>query len=551
MSSVDLQKKDDNNNIESNEPIDNKDENENGTELSEENTEDYNNVFLEVKIKEDEKEENDKKKPEDTMPIKKVGGGGPEEPKFIPMLLTIIPVLFFTTLNESVAMVMYTDLVIDLKKNITTIQWVTTGFVLVLAIGMIFSAFIAKHLYLRTIFFSGVTFFVAGSFVCVFANSFILLLIGRIIQGVGTAMLMPQISNIVIIMSPRHRLGFYNGITMLVIITGNALGPTLSGLITRYLGWRYVFAILIPVPMIGGIVGIWTMGNVIEQEHTCLDILSTVLAILGYGGISFGLGNSGNYGFGSLIVIISLCVGIVCLISFFVWENFCKNPIVSVKNMGEPFFIINVFLSTINSSTLIGWLAILPFIIQNYLGKTVAISGVSLLPGGLLNASLNLLAGKLYDSTRFKYAPIGFLFALLSSIFLFIMSINNEIKLWVIIVGYICLNLGIPIIFSIYASSSLTFMPPQSSPHAAAVFHSFFQLSGSLGSAIYVALLNNFSNVSFCKSKHPLINGASICFILTLSINAICLVIAIAWSIYYFKDHDNQGNLKQENKIYP
>lgn len=303
------------------------------------------------------------------IPIKKVGGGGPEEPKFIPMLLTIISVLFFTTLNESVATVMYTDLVHDLGKELTTIQWVTTAFVIVLAIGMVFSSFIAKHLYMRTIFFLGVSLFVSGSIVCAISHSFILLIVGRLIQGVGTAMLMPQISNIVIIMAPRHRLGFYNGVTMLVVITGNALGPTLSGLITRVLGWRYVFLLLIPIPVLGGIAGYWTMGNVVEQDSTKLDFFSAILAILGYGGISYGLGNSGDYGFGSPLVIISLVIGIICLISFFIWENYCKNPMVSMKHMGNLYFIINIFLSVVNASSMLGWLAIFPFLIQNYLGK--------------------------------------------------------------------------------------------------------------------------------------------------------------------------------------
>jgi len=309
--------------------------------------------------------------------IKKVGGAGPEEPKFIPMLLTITSVLFFTALNESVATVMYADLVHDLGKNITTIQWITTGFVLVLAIGMVFSSFIAKHLYMRTIFFSSVIFFVTGSLICIIANSFIILLIGRIIQGVGTAMLMPQISNTVIIMAPKHRFGFYNGITMLVIITGNALGPTLSGLITRFLGWRYVYAFVIPIPVIGGIIGYWTVGNIIHQEDSKLDFLSVILGILGYGGISFGLGNTGTYGFGSTLVIVSLIIGIICLILFFIWEAYCKNPIVSLKNIGKPYFIINVLLSTINCSTLLGWLAILPFVIQNALGQNALIGGLA------------------------------------------------------------------------------------------------------------------------------------------------------------------------------
>jgi len=508
-----------------------------------ENTSEYGNENFCIEIHEEKAMKN-----VNEMNIKKVGGGGPEEPKFIPMLLTVISVLFFTALNEAVATVMYADLVRDLGKSITTIQWVTTGFILILAIGMVFSSFIAKHLFMRTIFFSSVILFVIGSIVCTIANTFMVLLLGRIIQAIGTAMLMPQISNIVVIMSPRHRIGFFNGVTMLVIITGNALGPTLSGLISRYFGWRYVFASMIPIPLIGGIVGYWTIGNIIHQEDSKLDILSVILAILGYGGISFGLGNTGNYGFSSPLVIISLGIGIICLIVFFIWENYCKNPMVSMKHMGNLYFIINIFLSVVNASSMLGWLAIFPFLIQNYLGKTVFISGISLLPGGLLNASLNLLAGKLFDSSRFKYAPMGFVFLGGSAIFAFIMTITDNIKLWVIIVAYAFFNIGIPIIFSIYTSSALTSVPPQSSPHAAAVYHSFFQLSGSLGSAIYVALLNNFNDVPFNSSDHPLINGASVCFLLTIVVNVIIFIIGVSWSVYYFKDHDSKGNPKQKYK---
>lgn len=165
-----------------------------------------------------------------------------------------------------------------------------------------------------------------------------------------------------------------------------------------------------------------------------------------------------------------------------------------------------------------------------------------------MNASLNLLAGKLFDSSRFKYAPMGFVFLGGSAIFAFIMTITDNIKLCVIIVAYAFFNIGIPIIFSIYTSSALTSVPPQSSPHAAAVYHSFFQLSGSLGSAIYVALLNNFNDVPFNSSDHPLINGASVCFLLTIVVNVIIFIIGVSWSVYYFKDHDSKGNPKQKYK---
>jgi len=531
MASIELNKLDDSSEDITSEITYNNNSNENSSE----------NVYVDIV---DEK----KKQKESEYIIKKVGGGGPEEPKFVPMLITFISVLFFTVLNECVATVMYSDLVKDFNKELTTVQWVTTGFVLILAIGMVFSSFIAKHLHMRTIFFTADILFVTGSFICVLSHSFVLLMIGRIIQGFGTALLMPQISNVIIIMSPRDRIGFYNGISMLVIITGSALGPTVSGLISKFLGWRYVFALLIPIPLIGGIIGYWTIGNIVEQESSKLDILSVILAILGYGGISFGLGNTGDYGFGSPLVIVTLVIGIISLAAFFIWENFCKNPLVSLKNLGRPIFVVNVLISNIINSNLVGWLAVIPFIIQNYLGQSTFISGLALLPGGLINAALNILGGKIYDRSYFKYGPVGILFLFAACIFLFVMHITDNVKLWVIMLGYAFANIGIPLNGSLFGTASLTCVPPQSTPHAAAIFHSFYQLFSALCSAVYVAFLNNFDNVSFNASKHPLVNGGSVCFLLTIIISGISLIVGTIWCIIFFKDHDTKGNPKNKTK---
>jgi DHA2 family lincomycin resistance protein-like MFS transporter len=487
----------------------------------------------------------DKKQDVREYHVKKVGGGGPDEPKFIPMIITIISFSFFTILNDCIATIMYSDLVKDFDKELTTIQWVTTGFVLILAIGMVFSSYIAKHLHMRTIFFTSVSLFVGGSLICVLANSFVLLLIGRIIQAFGTALLRPQISNIIIIMAPRGRIGFYHGVSMVIIITGSAIGPTLSGLITKYLGWRFVFAFLIPIPLISGIIGYWTVGNIIEQDDTNLDILSVILAILGYGGISYGLGSIGDYGFGSPLVISTIVVGAISLVGFFFWEYYCKNPIVSLKGLGSSVFIVNVLLSNIVSSSLGGWLAILPFIIQNYLGKSSFVSGLALLPGGIVNALLNIVGGKIYDRYYFKYGSSGIFLLLMGSTFFFVMHVTDQIKLWVIIVGYIIGNVGVPIVACLYTPASLTCVPPQSTPHAAALFHSFYQLFSALYSAVYITLLNNFDSVSFVSSKEPLINGGAVCFLFSIVIFGLTLIISILWSIYYFKDHDVKGNLKQ------
>jgi len=478
--------------------------------------------------------------------VKKTGGGGPNEPKFLPMLLTFVSVLFFTVLNEYCASVMYTDLVHDFHQELTTVQWVTTAFVLVLAIGMVFSSFMAKHIYMRTIFFTSVISFVTGSIICVFAKSFTLLIGGRIVQGIGTALLMPQMSNIIMIMAPEEKLGFYNGFSMLVVFTGSAFGPSLSGLITKYLGWRYVFAILIPVPLIAGVIGYWTVGNIVELEENPLDLPSVILAILGFGGVSYGLGNYGDYGFYSWMVLAPVVVGTVALVSFFVWENYCHHPILCMKGLGSPYFIINILLSTLNDFTLVGWIAVLPFIIQNSLGKNAFISGLALLPGDLMNAILNIIGGKLYDHSRFRYGPLGIAFILMGSLYFFWISVTDRTSLWSLITAYTIGNIGLPLVATIYTTAALTYVPPQSAPHASAIYYSFFQFFSALSSAIYIALLNNFKSVPFNTSEDPLIHGASICFLLSCSFCVITLTVSILWNIIYFRNHDRKGNLKKK-----
>lgn len=105
-----------------------------------------------------------------------------------------------------------------------------------------------------------------------------------------------------------------------------------------------------------------------------------------------------------------------------------------------------------------------------------------------------------------------------------------------------------PLVGSIYSVSSLTSVQPQSTPHAGAVFHSIYQLTNTLCSAVYVALFNNFNNVPFISSTDPLINGSAVCFLLTTIISGVCLVFDTIWSYIYYKKHDTKGNIKKNDE---
>jgi MFS transporter, DHA2 family, lincomycin resistance protein len=165
--------------------------------------------------------------------------------KVMPIMISLIVGAFFALLNETLLNIALTTLMEEFHISLPTVQWMVTGFMLVMGIVIPVSALLLQGFTTRQLFLGTMIVFTVGTVISAAAPTFPILLVGRLIQAAGTGLLMPIIFNVFLLVFPPERRGKVMGVIGLVMMFAPAIGPTLSGVIVEYLGWRFLFIIFI------------------------------------------------------------------------------------------------------------------------------------------------------------------------------------------------------------------------------------------------------------------------------------------------------------------
>src|SRR5699024_4622940 len=215
----------------------------------------------------------------------------------------------------------------EFTVNSTEVQWLTTGFMLTMAILIPITAYFIDTFKTRTVFISAMGLFIIGTAISLLATTFPVLLLGRIIQGMGSGIMMPLMQTILYLIYPREKRGYAMGLAGMVINVAPAIGPPISGLLVEYFGWRSLFYIPLPISIVILLLMIIFMKNVTEQQETKIDILSILFSTVGFGGTLYGFTNLQETGISHISTIISLAVGIVAISLFVIRQLRLKTPI--------------------------------------------------------------------------------------------------------------------------------------------------------------------------------------------------------------------------------
>lgn len=214
--------------------------------------------------------------------------------KVMPIMLSLIIGAFFAILNETLLNIALTTLMEEFHISLPTVQWMATGFMLVMGVVIPVSALLLQWFTTRQLFLGTMTVFTIGTTISAIAPTFPILLVGRLIQAVGTGLLMPIIFNVFLLIYPPHKRGKIMGLIGLVIMFAPAIGPTLSGIIVEYLGWRYLFITVIPFALFSIAFAYKYLINVSEVTKPKIDILSLVFSTIGFGSIVYGFSAVGE-----------------------------------------------------------------------------------------------------------------------------------------------------------------------------------------------------------------------------------------------------------------
>ncbi|WP_254656128.1 MFS transporter [Ketogulonicigenium vulgare] len=200
------------------------------------------------------------------------------------VIILLLVATFVVFLNETIMSVALPSLMADLNISASAAQWLTSAFLLTMAIVIPTTGFIMQRLTTRAVFIAAMTCFCIGTLVCATAPNFPILLVGRVVQAVGTAIMMPLMMTTVMTVVPPENRGRVMGNISIVISVAPALGPTISGIILELLNWRWMFWLVLPIGLGALALGYALMRNIGETRKAPLDILSVILSAIGFGG---------------------------------------------------------------------------------------------------------------------------------------------------------------------------------------------------------------------------------------------------------------------------
>lgn len=428
-----------------------------------------------------------------TIPTVPAGGGVHPDTKRNQLVIRLLLVsAFVVILNETIMGVALPHLMKDLNISATAAQWLTTAFMLTMAVVIPITGFLIQRFNTRPLFIAAMTLFSTGTLIAALSPGFEVLLLGRIVQASGTAIMMPLLmTTVMTLVAPASR-GKTMGNISIVISVAPAIGPTISGVILSVLDWRWMFILVLPIAIGALILGASRIQNVTTPRQIPLDVFSVIVSAFGFGGFVYGLSNlSGASATGWL----SLTVGVVALVIFVLRQLHLQRTdraLLDLRTFRSRTFTLAISMLGISMLALFGTIILLPLYMQNVLGRSALETGLLLLPGGLTMGLLAPFVGRIYD----RRGPTLLLVPgsiLVSAAFWTMSMLGETTEPWMLMVAHITMSAGLALLFTPLFSAGLGSLKPSLYSHGSAVVGTVQQLAGAIGTALFIAIMTSRS----------------------------------------------------------
>ncbi|HYH30788.1 MAG TPA: DHA2 family efflux MFS transporter permease subunit [Pseudonocardia sp.] len=400
---------------------------------------------------------------------------------------------FVMILNETIMSVALPALIADLGITVGTAQWLTSGFLLTMAVVIPITGFLLQRFPPRRIYLTSMTLFSTGTLICALAPGFPVLLTGRVVQAAGTAVMVPLLMTSVLRLVPAERRGQTMGTITIVIAVAPAIGPTLSGVILTALGWRWMFWIVLPLALIALAAGARWLRVAADVRPVPLDLLSVGLSALGFGGLIFGLSSLGEAARGEVQVPpwLPTAIGAVALAVFVARQlrlQGAGNALLDLRPLGHRPFVLSLVLVVLSMMSLFGVLILLPLYLQEVLGVDAFVTGLAVLPGGLVMGLLGPVVGRLYDRLGPRRLVIPGAAVLTVALWAFT-TLSATSAVWAVVAMHVVLVVGLSLMLTPLITDALGRLPGELDSHGSAIVATVQQVAGAAGTALFITVM--------------------------------------------------------------
>ncbi|MGN7977018.1 MDR family MFS transporter [Microbacterium sp. 22195] len=424
-------------------------------------------------------------------------------PGFIPakdmaVIWVLLAAAFVAILNETTMGMAIPHLITDLGITPIAAQWVTSAFMLTMAVVIPITGFLLRRFTTRQMFLSAIALFSVGTLLAALATGFPMLLGARVVQASGTAVMMPLLMTTIMNLVPAASRGRMMGRVSVVISLAPAIGPTMSGFLLDHFGWRAIFVVVLPIALVAMFIGWRWLTNVGETTHAPIDALSIVLSAFGFGGLVFGLSQIGGLGNGAswMPMAIALAVGVVGL-GLFLWRQVVlqkeDDALLDLRVFASRDFSLSMAQMFLLSLAFFGSITVIPLFLQDALQLKALDAGLVVLPGALAMGLLGPVIGRIYDShgTRILLIPGSILAAAMLWLFT---TLSTGSSVWLVMVAQTLLSVGLALSFTPLFTASLASLKPKFYSYGSAVIGTIQQVAGAAGIAVMMAVFTTIVN---------------------------------------------------------
>lgn len=392
---------------------------------------------------------------------------------------------FLATFNETFLNVGFAPIMESLSVDVSTVQWLATAYMLGAAVMVPVSAFAYRSFPTRTLFCATTALLVLGSIIGALAQTFTVLLIGRIVQALGTGMLIPIDMNITLEIAPREKLGTYMGIMGAMTTLGPSSSVILAGLILAYCPWQALLWTFAGLSFLCLLSGALILGDVAHLTHPRLDATSVALIGIALIGVLYGVSTAFS---GSLLIAFgSAALGVAALVLFVHRQKTLKEPLINLEPLHVKPFALGVIVNMLSLVSIFAMNIIVPTFMQSVLATPPLIASLTLFPAILCSCVISPLAGRIYDKQGPRILlPVGFacitLFATATGL---LIPTANPL---VIALVYIPVIGGSALIIGPVQSFALSRLTYEQNPHGVTIMSTGFQIAGCIGSSVFTGI---------------------------------------------------------------
>ena len=370
---------------------------------------------------------------------------------------------FFGYLNDTLLNVALTPIMKDFGVDKTTVQWLTTGFLLVMGAFTPITAGVIQWFETRKMVLFTQATFLAGSLICAFAPMFGVLVVGRMVQAVSAAFFVPLLFNGVLSIFPPNKRGTAMGVITMMFTAAPAMGPTLSGIIIDHTHWRVLFGFTAPF------------------------MLSAVLSIAGFGGLVYA---SSNFASLPLAEFILLFAASVALVGWFAYrQSRLATPLLNLRAFEYKQFRYCVVILAGAVFLFLGLELMVPMYTQQVLMLTGTATGLILMPASIAQAVAAPLFGKLLDKKggRFVVLPATVMLVVSLAVLWLFLRIDTQVMMLTAMFTLLALSVSACVTGETHGLNAL---PKTLNPHGAAILTTINPIAGAIGAAFFVGATN-------------------------------------------------------------